>query len=1238
MATAFVLLLLVLAIALIVALAIPRSRAFLVGRIGRFRPRRPAAPPRSVLLDRDGGETPIPDTPAAPSFRSQTERLRAQAQARYAELRSRISNYEWRETVRRYRWSEASSSDRIRIISLLFVLIVLLVVWRVPNLLPSRADRFTVLVAPFNERDGSVGQTGHEVAGQLARLLSEDASGRIRAQTIDTAPPNPQAAEEQMNRLGADAIVWGTIAPGGMLNQESLTPMLAYRPSGAFAPLAWEGYSGRFAMPEFYTVANGPVNGQIVVPSLAAALAAYSAGQVDVAFDTLGTLLQNTPTLNETLPRALRGNILWARGDYGPAANEYTLALNAAASPLGQPWPDARALLSNNLGAIQQDAGDGAAAGSFAQSISQLAGGDLGALRYNLGINFLRAGRFGDAATSIEIARRLQPPSAPLLLSLAEAYRQQGRLAEARQTLVAAQEQAGTEARSTTAELRTLLGNQLNGALAEQRALLAMSEQLQARGPLLWELQAAGQLDPAAATSIRTDLATAVRETTDLAQAWSRRSASEDAAERRIGGLLAIHQYRRASERLAERRLWDDAVNVELARMQGVVAPTGLTALWRRLIGSRTALGQSRDDLEQLLNTPPNSVDEAYYHAQAQLLIEGTAAAKTSFDQAASDYPGSAEPPYGQALVAQASGDGQQAIDYLARSIRLDAGYFPARLRLAQIAEANQEWAIAADQRTWLANERPSLDQTLKLAAALRHNGSTYHADSERLLLGIVNNPSIDESQKVPALTELGRLYYDIQDGAGARTVLERAQRAAPRDPAVAYELGRVLAAQGQTEAAKVQFERAIEYDPDPVQAHLALANFYLDRANALAEQNATNAQSGAVGAQQLRDDVNAYATTVAAADEQYRAALAAGASNPKDLELIGTRLYESGEYDGAATAYERLIKIAPNDANAQHGLARAYTQLGRLDAAQNAERKALTLNNGNFPEALAGLGDIALARERSDEAIQQYNLALQQDPNLAAAYIGLGRVSAAAGNWAVAAGHFQRAIDHDATSADAYRWLGEALLEQRDYSGAAEAYRQAIAIRRDYAEAYYGLARAQLGMSQPTEAAANLAAALAIRPGYDNAWLEQGKLNEQLGRDSAAIDAYSQAIVANGKLAEARYRRGLLYVRQEQMSLAESDLEAAISAQPNFPEAHYWLGRVYLAQDRPQAARDEFKTAINLLNGTYPDARFYQGIAEEQLGQHEAAVTSFQTALAQNAGAVWASDARSALARLGQP
>jgi tetratricopeptide (TPR) repeat protein len=1215
-------LLLLLVLALLLVLILSRGRSSVSNLTGRLR-QRFQQPQTGNTVVGPAGETlpiPAPTVQARPGWRTRLERRSAAARARLRTIRP------WRRA--------ASGTERLLTI-LLICLLAFFLLTRLTGLMPNRLDRFVVLVAPFNERDGSVSQTGRAVADQLVDALDRSP---ITVQRVEQPPADFNAALEQMRRQGADALVWGTVSPGGMLDQPSLMPVIAYRPSGSFTPLAWEGYDGRFAMPEFYDISDTPINGQVVLPPLFDALAYYAAGRIDDSYIVLGDLAANTPEMIATLPYALRGNILWARGEYEQATGEYRRALNASERQGDRPLPDPRPLLNNNLGAIQQDAGDPGAVASFALAVEQLAGRDLGALRYNLGLGYLREGQYGNAATSLEIARGLLPPSTPLLLALSEAYRLEGRFPEAQEAISVAQQQNAVEAQATTAPLRGILGFRLRGGVATQRARLSLSELLHARDALLWELQARDQLDARAVADIQQDMAAAVRETNDLALAWSRRSASEDAAQQPIGGLLALHQFRRASADLAQRQLWQDAVTVEAARMQGVEAPSGLTGLLRRLFGSRTALGQSRDDLKLLVDTPPNTADEVFYYGQALLLTDGIAPAAAWFDNAAVDYPTRPEPAYGQALVLLAQNNDQRAIDALARAIRIDPNYFPARRRLAMLAEAEGLWPAAIEQRRWLVQQRASDEHKLGLAAALRNNGSAGYAEAERLLLEIVNNPQLAEMAKVAALTELGRLYYDNGDLASAHMVLERAQRSAPVNPQVAYELGRVLVAQGDTEAATQQFQRAIENDPQPVSAHLALAKFYTERANISPEQIEAAAPPEMSEAQRKLEPIRHYVRNINSAKAEYQAALAAGADDRASLKLIAEQSFEHEDYATATTAYERLARLVPNDAAVHHGLAQAYLQLGRLDAAQSEERKALSLSNEVYPQATAGLGDIALRRGNSDEAVRQYNTALQQEPNLAEAYIGLGRVSAAAGNWAVAAGHFRRAAEVDPQSAEAHTRLGEALLEQRDAGAALGEYQQAIRLKKDHTEAYYGLARAQIARGETDPAEETLATALAIRPDYDLAWLERGKLYEQKREDDNALEAYSNAIGANSRLAEARYRRALIHIRNDRMSEAESDLETATGAQPNFAEAHYWLGRVYLAQNRAKAARDSFKTAVAQRGGNYPDAYFYQGIAEEQLGQRNEAVASFESALAQGGDSVWASDARAALTRLGQP
>ena len=1182
------LLLLLLLLVILVLIALPQVRSSISDASSRLRRRRdPRTPYTGVtIISGTGDEIEMPDD-SVPDTPGWADRL------------------------------QAMTRNQRLLTVLVLLLFALLALPRVPRVLgPAQTDQFVVLVAPFREPDGSVGQTGRSVADQLVQILPEKSGGRVRAQRVVDPPADASAAVALVEREGADALIWGTVTRGDLLDQQSLLPLLAYRPSGAFAPAGWDGYTGRFATPSVYALASMPVNGQAVLPSLLGAVADYGAGQVDRSFETLGQLADNYP-LTPVLPRMLRGNIFWARGEYQQAAGEYRRALAPVAgdqlldSQPGQAaLPDPQALLANNLGAILQDAGDPAARDSFAQSVKLLHGQDLGELRFNLGISALRDGQIDDAVAALEQARNLLPPSTPLLLTLSEAYRQHRQFDQAREVHDAAVQQVRIDADKTTTELRDLSGSRLRGATQAQGALLQLAQLLQASGPLAWAVQASGPLAPDSLDDIREDLAQAVRETDTLEQGWNRLSVAKDAASQQVASLIALGQARRADAALRDRQRWLAAVEIEIARARGVRPPQGIAALWSRLVGDRSPLGQARSQLNALLAIDPKDVDSLVLLGRAQLSSDDLSAAASQFDAAAAAAPHRPEPVYGQAFVALKS-DGGEALDasppkrararaLLSQAIALNERYYPARQKLAELAQADKDWPVAIEQRRWLARERPSPANTIALAQTLRLSGPAGYAEAERLLLPLAS------ADNVKALIELGRLYQAHGDLAGARMVLERAQRLAPNDPEVAYEYGQLLAAQGDTAGAIAQYQHAIDIDPQNIPAHLELAKLY--------------GSSGEAAAQ------------------QYRAALAAGANDPATLRQIGGVLLANGEYDAAIDAYARAVKARPEDPELHHLLAQAYLKRGQLDSAEREEQKALDLRGGNYPEALVGLGDVALQRNDAEGAIRQYNAALQQNDKLTAAYLGIGRANAAEGRWSVAASQFQNAVARDEGSPEAHLWLGEALIRQRDTLAATAEYSRAIALKPDYAEAYFGLAQAQLDMGQLDQAEANLSTALRLRPAYAEAYLLQGKLYEKRGNIDQAIAAYGKSIGVNGKLFDPHYARALLYIRQDRMAEAESDLEAATRIRPDSAEAHYWLGRTYFAEGRAAAARDQFKEASDRRGGNYPEARFYQGLAEEQLGQRDAAVASFRAALEQDRNGAWAGEAQAALARLGQP
>ena len=432
------LLLLLLFILVITILAVlPPARSFISDRYGRLRGRLTRRPARTgvTVISASGDEFDLPS-----SFgRDRTD---------------------WGSRV------QAMVRSRRLLAALGIILIGLLALPRLPRmLLGQQTDQFVVLIAPFRDQDGTVGQTGRSVAGQLVDVLPERSGGRVVARGVAEPPADESAAQALLERENADALIWGTVTDGGLLDEPSLLPLLAYRPTGAFAPAGWDGYTGRFAIAPSYDLATTWINGQAVLPRLLGAMADYGAGQVDSAFSTLGELLDNYPELASALPYEVRGNILWANGEYEQAAGEYRRGLALETDRLaaqGQRTPlDPRAVLANNLGAILQDAGGPDARATLDQSVDLLDGRDLGALRYNLGISALRAGEAAAAVSSLEQAQRLLPASTPLLLTLSEAYRMNGQFDQSQEALNAALQHVRADATATIPDQRDLTSSRL---------------------------------------------------------------------------------------------------------------------------------------------------------------------------------------------------------------------------------------------------------------------------------------------------------------------------------------------------------------------------------------------------------------------------------------------------------------------------------------------------------------------------------------------------------------------------------------------------------------------------------------------------------------------------------------------------------------------------------------------------------------------------------------------------------
>jgi protein O-mannosyl-transferase len=202
-----------------------------------------------------------------------------------------------------------------------------------------------------------------------------------------------------------------------------------------------------------------------------------------------------------------------------------------------------------------------------------------------------------------------------------------------------------------------------------------------------------------------------------------------------------------------------------------------------------------------------------------------------------------------------------------------------------------------------------------------------------------------------------------------------------------------------------------------------------------------------------------------------------------------------------------------------------------------------LTKNPGCWM-AHYNLGIALNDRGKTDQAIAQYQQAIELRPRYAEAHYNLARLLAQKGQLDDAVAHYEKALEINPADAEAQNNLGVTLFGSGRVDEAIAHYQEALKIRPDYAEGSCNLANALLSKGDLDEAIARYSACLALSPNqadvqYDlaSALLRKGRTDEaiahykkvlELRPDSA--DAYAN--LGSGFLAKGRVRDAIAAYR----------------------------------------------------------------------------------------------------------
>lgn len=212
----------------------------------------------------------------------------------------------------------------------------------------------------------------------------------------------------------------------------------------------------------------------------------------------------------------------------------------------------------------------------------------------------------------------------------------------------------------------------------------------------------------------------------------------------------------------------------------------------------------------------------------------------------------------------------------------------------------------------------------------------------------------------------------------------------------------------------------------------------------------------------------------------------------------LGFEFYERGYFEQGQIFFERALKDDPQSAEAYYGLGSSYLQQQKNAEARRCFERVLQLHPtypGTLPNAWNNLGILSAREGNVDLAIEQFQHALQIDPEHSIALQNLGSAYRQKKDWPAARQALERSLALNSDDAEANYTLGMVYAQQDDTEHAYQYLRKALATRPAYPEALNNLGILYLRTQRPEQAIESFEQCMRVAPAYDQAYLNLARV-----------------------------------------------------------------------------------------------------------------------------------------------